>query len=278
MRLARFEGQVVAVTGGNSGIGAEAVRCFAAEGASVLVAARETRRGAAIVAEVERSGGKAIFIEVDLQDPAACQAVVDRAMEAFGRLDALVNSAGIALPFPFLEMPLDLWHQVMNTNLTATFLCSQAAARVMVRQNHGRIVNLSSQVALLGNTERAAYSAAKGAILSLSRTMAVELAQYGITVNCIAPGAVATPMTDANHSAERRQLWAEAIPLGRYGTPADVASAILFLCSREADYITGQTLAVDGGFSIRGLMMKTIQRGPTKDSPPVCEARNPPAT
>jgi 3-oxoacyl-[acyl-carrier protein] reductase len=262
MSADRFAGQVVAVTGGNSGIGAETVLRFAAEGARVVVIARNVERSQEVVAQVIAAGGHAMAIAADMRNPAGCTAAIEGAIAAHGRLDVLVNNAGIAVPYPFMDTPIELWQELLDTNLTGSFVCAQAAARQMAKQNYGRIINVSSQVALMGNTERAAYSASKGALLSLTRAMAVELAQYGITCNVIAPGAVATPMTEANHSAERRALWMDAIPLRRYGRPQDMAGAILFLASKDADYITGQTLAIDGGFSIKGLMMKTAQKGP----------------
>ena len=171
----------------------------------------------------------------------------------FGRCDVLVNCAGIAKVFPFLEFPLENFAATMNVNVTGTFLCSQYAARLMVKSKWGRIVNIASVAGMRAvGTGRTAYGTSKGAVISLTRQMAVELAEFGITANAVAPGPVDTPMTQALHTAKFREEYSRAIPMNRYGTTSEVASAILYLVSDEAAYVSGIVMPVDGGFLASG--------------------------
>ncbi|MDQ3318443.1 MAG: SDR family oxidoreductase, partial [Actinomycetota bacterium] len=179
-------------------------------------------------------------------------ALVASARKAFGHLDTLVTSAGVARSQPFLQTSLELWQETLNVNLTGTFLCCQAAAPAMAAARGGRIVTIASVSGQRGGTGRAAYGASKGGVIALTRVMAVELARHNITVNAIAPGPIETPMIAELHTTADRAAWLKGVPAGRYGTPAEVAAAAVFLASDEAGYVTGHVLNVDGGFDAAG--------------------------
>lgn len=247
-------GRAAIVTGGANGIGREIALRLAAAGAAVLVADRDGAEADAVAGEVEAAGGRAVGRAVDVQDPAGCEALVAVACEVFGRLDTLVTSAGIARAQPFLRTTLELWQETLAVNLTGTFLCCQAATPAMVAAGGGRIITLASVSGERGGTGRAAYGASKGGVITLTRVMAVELARHNITVNAIAPGPVETPMVAALHTAEDRTAWLGSVPARRYGTPAEVAAAAVFLASDEASYVTGHVLNVDGGFGAAGVI------------------------
>jgi NAD(P)-dependent dehydrogenase (short-subunit alcohol dehydrogenase family) len=249
-------GKAAIVTGGASGIGREIAPRLAAAGASVLVADRDGAGAEAVAGEIAASGGRALGWEVDVRDPAGCEALIAAAREAFGRLDALVTSAGIARSRPFLETSLELWQETLDVNLTGTFLCCQAAAPAMIATGSGRIITIASVSGQRGGTNRAAYGASKGGVITLTRVMAVELARHNITVNAIAPGPIETPMASVMHTAADRAAWLGTVPAQRYGTPAEVAAAVVFLASDEASYITGHVLNVDGGFGAAGVIFE----------------------
>lgn len=252
-----LDGRIVVLTGGNSGIGEAVALALGEEGATVAILARDEIRSRAVAAQINSSGnGTAAFYKADLRDAESCRKAIADVVTRYGRLDALINNAGIAKLGSIVDMPLETWREVIDINLTGTFVCCQAAAREMIRAGHGRIVNVSSLVGLRGAAERSAYAASKGGVDALTRTLAAELAPHGITVNSVAPGPVATPMTERNHPPARRQAIREQTPLGRYGRPEDIVGAVLFLVSDAACFITGQTLSVDGGLSIRGLQVR----------------------
>ena len=198
-------------------------------------------------------GWTAAPLLMDVGQPESIAAAFLAVEKKFGRCDVLVNCAGIAKVFPFLEFPLENFAATMNVNVTGTFLCSQYAARLMVKSKWGRIVNIASVAGMRAvGTGRTAYGTSKGAVISLTRQMAVELAEFGITANAVAPGPVDTPMTQALHTAKFREEYSRAIPMNRYGTTSEVASAILYLVSDEAAYVSGIVMPVDGGFLASG--------------------------
>jgi 3-oxoacyl-[acyl-carrier protein] reductase len=240
-----LSGKVAIVTGASRGIGAAIAARLASKGAFVVAAARG-EHAAATVAAVQAAGGRAEIASLDVSDARAVDAVVGTTVERHGRLDILVINAGIARDQLMLRMKRDDWDQVIATNLTAAFTCMQAAIRPMIKQRWGRIVSVSSVVGQMGNAGQANYAASKAGLIGLTKAMARELASRQITVNAVSPGFIETDMTRA--IAEKAQGdWAAHIPLGRMGTPEDVAAAVCFLASDEASYITGQVLAVNGG-------------------------------
>jgi NAD(P)-dependent dehydrogenase (short-subunit alcohol dehydrogenase family) len=249
----RLRGRVAAITGGALGIGRATALLFAEEGASVALGDIELRGAEQVAEEIARRGGKAIAIALDVGDAGQVQAFVDRVVETFGRLDIMFANAGIAHSAPFLEHPEAQWHRVLRVNLTGVFLCGQAAARQMVKQGGGgRIITTASINAFRGVENLVGYNAAKAGVIELTRTMAVELAQHRIAVNAIAPAQIDTRLTRSLPEGARRRR-VERIPMGRFGEPDEVARAALFLASDDASFVTGHTLAVDGGYLAGGL-------------------------
>lgn len=240
-----FDGQVALVTGGGQGIGAETARMLAAGGAKVVLADWNEEAARGIAAEIEGKGGTAQAVLCDVSKKEDAEAAVALAVKEYGRVDILINNAGITRDSSLLKMEPHQWEQVIGINLTGIFYMSQAAGRAMRDQQYGRIVSASSTSAF-GNFGQANYSATKAGVLGITRTMAIELARYGVTVNAIAPGFIETAMTDAIPT-EQRELAASKIPVGRIGVPADIARTYLFLASPQAGFITGQLIIVDGG-------------------------------
>jgi glucose 1-dehydrogenase len=246
----RLEGKVAIVTGAASGIGKAIALRFGREGARVMVNFHTREKEAREVArEVEEAGGQAITARADVAQPSQIQAMLEQTVRQWGRVDIMVNNAGYHQQHPFLEIPEDVWTGVLAANLGGAFFGSQIAARQMVKQGGGgRIINISSVHEELPMPTNVPYCAAKGGMLMLMRTVAVELAPYGITVNNIAPGAIDTPM-DAGLKQEPEKMSAllAEIPLARMGKPGEVASVAVFLASDEAAYVTGSSYFVDGG-------------------------------
>jgi 3-oxoacyl-[acyl-carrier protein] reductase len=240
-----LSGKVAIVTGASRGIGRAVAALLAERGAHVVAAARADN-AAGTVAAIQAAGQRADVASVDVTDARAVDAMVAATVERHGRIDILVNNAGIARDQLLLRMKREDWDQVIATNLTAAFVCTQAALRPMVRQRCGRIVSISSVVGQTGNAGQANYAASKAGLIGFSRALAREVASRNITVNVVAPGLIDTDMTRA--LTEKLQGdWASQIPLGRLGETTDVAAAVCFLASDEASYITGQVLAVNGG-------------------------------
>ncbi|MGH9414525.1 MAG: 3-oxoacyl-ACP reductase family protein [Terriglobales bacterium] len=245
----RLQGQAVLVTGASRGIGRAIALRLAAEGARVAVNYHATPAAAqAVVDEIGGHGGTAVAVPGDVADAASAQALVAAAREQLGALDALVNNAGIVKDNLLLGMEEQEWAAVLATNLTGMFHCCQAAAKIMVRQRHGRIVNLSSTCGEHPNRGQVNYAAAKGGVNALTRALAQELAPRNITVNAVAPGMIETEMSAGVRALASEQILA-AIALKRYGQPAEVAAAVAFLLSSDAAYITGHILNVDGGLA-----------------------------
>jgi 3-oxoacyl-[acyl-carrier protein] reductase len=240
-----LSGKVAIVTGASRGIGRAIAATLAARGAHVVAAARGNN-AADTVAAIAQSGGRAEAAAVDVTDSTSIDALIAGTLERHGRIDVLVNNAGIARDQLMLRMKRDDWDQVIATNLTSAFGCVQAVLKPMIRQRSGRIISISSVVGQMGNAGQANYAASKAGLIGFSKAVAREVASRGITVNVVTPGLVETDMTKA--IAEKAQGdWAGQIPLGRIGTPQDIAAAVCFLASDEASYITGHVLAVNGG-------------------------------
>jgi 3-oxoacyl-[acyl-carrier protein] reductase len=252
----KLDGKVAIVTGGGRGIGRDIALRIAREGARVVIADLDENNGREVVAEIEAGGGVAVAIKADITDPAQIEVLISETTRRFGRLDNLVNNAGVGLARPFLTTTLADFERVLRVNLTGTFLCSQAAARVMVQQKSGNIVNVASISGQRGATARAAYGAAKAGVIQLTKVMAMELAAHGIRVNAIAPGPVDTAQSRQNHTEATRRAYHERILLKRYGTGAENAAAVLFLACEESSFITGEILNVDGGFNAAGLIFE----------------------
>jgi len=240
--------KVAVVTGAARGIGLAIARKFLAQGHQVAILDLD-----AVVL------GDALALRCDVSDPKQVKNSVDRIVARFGRIDALVNNAGIAVFKPLLETTFEEWQRVLAVNLNGPFLCTQACAPVMLKNGGGAVVNISSISGLRASALRVAYGTSKAALDHLTRQQAAELGNMGIRVNAVAPGPVDTAMARQVHTPDIRADYHDAIPLNRYGTEDEIAAAVLFLCSDAASYINGQTLAVDGGFDASGIGLPSLR-------------------
>jgi glucose 1-dehydrogenase len=248
--MGRVAGKVALVVGAGGGIGGAGAEALAREGASVFCTDSDGASAEATAARVRAAGGRVVGAALDVRDRAAVDAAIVAVVREFGRLDIVLESAGIAHRLNFLEVDAATWGRVIAVNLTGMFHVGQAAARQMVRQGGGgSIINVTSQLAEVARPERAAYVASKGGARSLTHAMAVDLAPHDIRVNAIAPGPTLTGLTRANYTdAQARRATEAMIPLGRLGQPDDLAGAVLFLASEESRWVTGSTVTVDGGY------------------------------
>lgn len=245
--------RVALITGAAKGIGAAIADLLAQQGKHVLIGDIDETHAAAKAAELTSAGATASSLRIDVGDPASITAAFDIIDRRCGRCDIVVNNAGIAKTFPFVDFPLDSWQAHLAINLTGVLLCAQHGARRMMRERWGRIINIASVAGMRAvGAGRTGYGTSKAAVIGLTRQMAVELAEHGITANAVAPGPVDTPMTRVLHSAEFRQSYTDAIPMNRYGTPEEIATAVAYLASDGAAYVTGIVIPVDGGFLASG--------------------------
>jgi NAD(P)-dependent dehydrogenase (short-subunit alcohol dehydrogenase family) len=250
--------KVALVTGAARGIGLATAKRFLAEGWQVALLDIEAELLGKAVADLS-DPENTLALPCDVSDSDAVASVITAVERRFGRLDALVNNAGIAVFAPLLETSEADWKRVLDVNLTGPFLCTQAAAPLMREHGGGAIVNITSISAVRASTLRSAYGTSKAGLAHLTKQLAVELASLGIRVNAVAPGPVETAMAKAVHTPEIRADYHDAIPLNRYGLEEELAEAIFFLCSERSSYITGQVLAVDGGFDAAGIGLPTLR-------------------
>lgn len=243
-------GKIALVTGAGRGIGAEIARTFAREGAAVIINYNGSKeRAEKVAAEIIVAGGKAETYQCNVADDAACKEMIDTCIKSYGRIDILVNNAGITRDDLLMRMSEEDFDAVMDTNLKGTFHTIRHMSRYFLKQKSGKIINMSSVSGILGNAGQANYSASKAGVIGLTKSVARELASRRINVNAIAPGFIATDMTDAM-TEEAKEKIAESIPFKRIGQPEEIAEMALFLASDKSDYITGQVFAVDGGMTI----------------------------
>ncbi|MCJ2026064.1 SDR family NAD(P)-dependent oxidoreductase [Methylobacterium sp. J-067] len=252
------EGRIALVTGAARGIGLASVERFLAEGWKVALLDIDGGNLEAAMGRLAKPDAT-LAIVADVSDPAQVNAAVRQVEERFGRLDALVNNAGIAIFKPLLETTFEDWSKVLAVNLSGPFLCTQAAAPLMAAHGGGAVVNITSISGLRASTLRVAYGTSKAGLAQLTKQQAVELAQHGIRVNAVAPGPVDTAMAKAVHSPEIRAAYHDAVPLARYGLESELANVIVFLCSEKASYVTGQVVAVDGGFEATGIGLPALR-------------------
>ncbi|KQN11609.1 MULTISPECIES: 3-oxoacyl-[acyl-carrier-protein] reductase [Sphingomonas] len=239
-------GMTALVTGASGGIGSEIARALAAQGARLAISGSNAAKLDAFLATL---GGDHVALPCDLSDPAAVDALVPQAVEKLGKVDILVNNAGVTRDNLAMRMKDDEWDSVIRVNLEAAFRLMRAAAKPMMKARFGRMISVTSIVGVTGNPGQANYAASKAGLIGMSKSMAQELASRGITVNCVAPGFITSPMTDALPDAQKTALTTK-IPAGRLGEGADIGAAIVYLASREAGYVTGQTLHVNGGMAM----------------------------
>ncbi len=247
----KLQNKVTLVTGGASGIGLRIAEEFIANGATAVLA---DVNGEAAIHAAAAIPGKAVGIACDVSNHDSVFQMVQHVLDRFGKIDVLVNCAGIGPQAPFLDLSHDIWNRTIGINLTGTFLCSQIVARQMVKNGSGVIINIASISGIRAGTGRTAYGTTKAGIIQLTKQMAIELGPRGIRANVISPGPVDTPLTKQVHTPAQRARYNRQIPLGRYGETEEMAQAALFLASSDSSYINGHNLIVDGGFCIAGLL------------------------
>lgn len=248
-----LDSKTAIVTGAGRGIGEAVARRFADEGASLVLIDRDEKAVRDVADSLERAGRAVVAIPADVAQPDVPADVLDRATERFGRADVLVNSAGIIVLKPLLELGDEEWQRVLDVNLTAAFRWSREAGRRMRARGSGSIVNVSSISAIVGSVERGPYSASKAGLIGLTRVLATELGSHGVRVNAILPGPVETQLSDDAYTPEIKAAFVGRTALGRRGRAEEIAAAVVFLASDESTYMTGQSVVVDGGYLTTGL-------------------------
>ena len=246
-----LDGRVAIVTGGSVGLGRQMAEGLAEMGAHLVLCARKKERCLQAAEDLQRLGAQVLALPCDVKDPASIREVAEAAVKQFGRIDILVNNAGTSWGAPTEEMTLEQWNKVIETNLTGTFLFSQAVGRVMIAQRHGKIINIASVAGLRGSSPRFSaigYSTSKGGVIIFTKDLACKWGMHNIQVNAIAPGWFPTDMSEKVMERNKEALLA-GIPLGRFGGPNDLKGAVVFLASGASDFVTGQVLVVDGGQS-----------------------------
>ncbi len=247
--MGKLEEKTAIVTGAGSGIGRGIAKRFAKEGANVVVSDIDTEGGEKVVEEIEDSNREAIFVRTDVSKKEDVSELVERTLEEYDEIDILVNNAGVYIQKPITEMEIDEWDKVLDVNLKGTFLMTRSVAQEMVKEDKGKIINVTSIAGKVGYPNSAAYSASKGGIIAMTRALALELSPRGINVNAIAPGVIKTAMTeDLLEDEEVSEQMLANTPIGRFGEPKDIASAAVYLASEESDFVTGETMFVEGGW------------------------------
>lgn len=247
-----FKNRVVVISGASSGLGAQMAKGFAAQGADLVITARRLERLESLAAELRELGVKCLPLKCDVTDSAMVDEVAAAVEREFGKVDVLVNCAGAAKNAGVLEMTNEEWDFTMNTDLTSVFYVTRAFARIMKKNNYGRIINISSMYGMVGNTaiDTVAYHASKGGVINMTRAVAAELAKFNITCNAICPGYFATELTEDTLNTEYFTAYMKAtVPLGRYGNAGELNAGAIFLASEEASYVTGVILPIDGGYT-----------------------------
>jgi NAD(P)-dependent dehydrogenase (short-subunit alcohol dehydrogenase family) len=246
--------RVALITGAGMGIGAAIATRLARDGYAVVITDINGPAASETAAELNAQGFDAWPMTMNVGSAASIAAGFAAVAQRYDRCDVLVNNAGIAKTYPFVDYPIEHWNEVMAVNVTGSMLCGQHAARLMISRQWGRIINLASVSGMRASGGRTAYGTSKAAVIGLTRQMAIELAAYGITVNAIAPGPIDTPLTRELHSETTRRNYLRMLPAARYGTPEEIAGPVSFLASDDASYITGHILSVDGGFMAAGVL------------------------